>query len=86
MKKVAADVSLKVCIRVFAPCRPNIVNLRSGSFFVSPCPPECYLQSETKNEPELRLAIFGLHGAQTLTFYISCYLRDSLEVLVLTHL
>ena len=27
----------------------------SGSFFVSPCPPECYLQSETKIEPDLRL-------------------------------
>ena len=28
----------------------------SGSLFVSPCPPECYLQSETKIEPDLRLA------------------------------
>ena len=27
----------------------------SGSVFVSPCPPECYLQSETKIEPDLRL-------------------------------
>ena len=27
----------------------------SGSLFVSPCPPECYLQSETKIEPYLRL-------------------------------
>ena len=27
----------------------------SGSLFVSPCPPECYLQSETKIEPHLRL-------------------------------
>ena len=27
----------------------------SGSLFVSPCPPECYLQSETKIEPDLRL-------------------------------
>ena len=27
----------------------------SGSLFVSPCPPECYLQSETKVEPDLRL-------------------------------
>ena len=25
----------------------------SGSLFVSPCPPECYLQSETKIEPDL---------------------------------
>ena len=25
-----------------------------GSLFVSPCPPECYLQSETKIEPDLR--------------------------------
>ena len=27
----------------------------SGSVFVSPCPPECYLKSETKIEPDLRL-------------------------------
>ena len=27
----------------------------SGSLFVSPCPPECYLQSETKIQPDLRL-------------------------------
>ena len=27
----------------------------SGSIFVSPCPPECYFQSETKIEPGLRL-------------------------------
>ena len=27
----------------------------SGSLFVSPCPPECYLQSETKIEPDLKL-------------------------------
>ena len=27
----------------------------SGSLFVSPCPPECYLQRETKIEPYLRL-------------------------------
>ena len=27
----------------------------SGSLFVSPYPPECYLQSETKIEPDLRL-------------------------------
>ena len=26
----------------------------SGSLFVSPCPPECYLQIETKIEPDLR--------------------------------
>ena len=26
----------------------------SGSLFVSPCPPECYLQIETKIEPGLR--------------------------------
>ena len=46
------------------------VNLRSGpilavlhtfsltataKIFVSPCPPECYLPSETKIEPDLRL-------------------------------
>ena len=27
----------------------------SGSLFVSPCPPDCYFQSETKIEPNLRL-------------------------------
>ena len=27
----------------------------SGSLFVSPCPPECNFQSETKIEPALRL-------------------------------
>ena len=27
----------------------------SGSFFVSPCPRECYLPSEMKIEPDLRL-------------------------------
>ena len=27
----------------------------SGSLFVSPCPPECNFQSETKIEPDLRL-------------------------------
>ena len=27
----------------------------SGSVFVSPCPPECYLTSEMKIEPDLRL-------------------------------
>ena len=27
----------------------------SGSLFVLPCPPECYFQSETKIEPDLRL-------------------------------
>ena len=27
----------------------------SGSIFVSPCRPECYFQSETKIEPDLRL-------------------------------
>ena len=45
--------------------RPNLsgshTNLSNGyrgnwaSLFVSPCPPECYLQSETKIEPDLRL-------------------------------
>ena len=28
---------------------------KSGSLFVSPSPPECYLQTETKREPDLRL-------------------------------
>ena len=31
----------------------------SGSLFVSPCPPECYFQSETKIQPDLRLARGG---------------------------
>ena len=30
----------------------------SGSLFVSPCSPECYLQSETKTEPDLKLHNF----------------------------
>ena len=29
----------------------------SGSLFVSPCPPECYLQSETKIKLDLRLLV-----------------------------
>ena len=30
----------------------------SGSLFISPCPvPECYLQSETKIEPDLRFRV-----------------------------
>ena len=29
----------------------------SGSVFVLPCPPECYLQSETKIELDLRLGL-----------------------------
>ena len=32
----------------------------SGSLFVSPCPPECNFQSETKIEPDLRLRISWL--------------------------
>ena len=35
--------------------RMVLPNLRSGSIFVSPCPPECNFQSETKIEPDLRL-------------------------------
>ena len=48
--------------------QPLLANLRSGQILavlkhplqelqlkVSPCPPECYLQSETKIEPDLRL-------------------------------
>ena len=44
--------------------RQMSINQKSGrqtfrrrfvSLFVSPCPPECYLQSETKIEPDLRL-------------------------------
>ena len=34
----------------------------SGSIFVSPCPPECYFQSETKIEPDLRLLSFVVDG------------------------
>ena len=33
----------------------------SGSLFVSPCPPECNFQSETKIEPDLRLRIAKLN-------------------------
>ena len=33
----------------------------SGSLFVSPCPPECNFQSETKIEPDLRLQAFQLY-------------------------
>ena len=32
----------------------------SGSLFVSPCPPECDFQSETKIEPDFRLLYFGI--------------------------
>ena len=34
----------------------------SGSLFVSPCLPECYLQSETKIEPDLRLGFGGKYS------------------------
>ena len=34
----------------------------SGSLFISPCPPECNFQSETKIEPDLRL-----HSVRVLT-------------------
>ena len=32
-------------------------SLSVSHIFVSPCPPECYLQSETKIEPDLRLTL-----------------------------
>ena len=32
----------------------------SNGYRVSPCPPECNLQSETKIEPDLRLGVFPL--------------------------
>ena len=41
----------------------------SGSLFVSPCPPECYLQSETKIEPDLRLFQLGLIGSGLMIFH-----------------
>ena len=45
----------------------------SGSLFVSPCPPECNFQSETKIEPDLRLEFFGEIGRNflltTMFFY-----------------
>ena len=46
----------------------------SGSLFVSPCPPECYLQSETKIEPDLRLLRWGVYLAteKTTMMWDSC--------------
>ena len=39
------------------------------SVFVSPCPPECNFQSETKIEPDLRLTQLGKdnNGGQNIT-------------------
>ena len=37
---------------------PGLRRFVSGSFFVLPCPPECYLQSEMKIEPDLRFKYF----------------------------
>ena len=37
-----------------------------ASLFVSPCPPECYLKSETKIEPDLRLNWSRLNLVLTL--------------------
>ena len=64
---VSLDKELYSTLSLFT----QVYNLRSGpilpvlihslkrlplkSLFVSPCPPECYLQSETKIEPDLRL-------------------------------
>ena len=44
----------------------------SGSLFVSPCPPECNFQSETKKEPDLRL----MHQArgQVGRMLVKCHL------------
>ena len=39
----------------------------SGSIFVSPCPPECNFQSETKIEPDLRLMLERL-ATQAIAF------------------
>ena len=37
-----------------------------ASLFVSPCPPKCYLQSETKIEPDLRLGLGRMMNLPTL--------------------
>ena len=42
---------------------------------VSPCPPECYLQSETKIEPDLRLA-----GMETIYMEIDQYINDKINI------
>ena len=47
---------------------PGLRRFVSSSLSVSPCPPECYLQSEMKIEPDLRfnysIDIFlGFHNA-----------------------
>ena len=48
----------------------------SGSLFVSPCPPECNFQSETKIEPDLRLPAYrklfplALHSSKNNFFEI----------------
>ena len=42
----------------------------SGSLFVSPCLPECYLQSETKIEPDLRLGFGGKYSNIQGAFFL----------------
>ena len=46
------------------------LTLKLGSLFVSPCPPECYLQSETKIEPALRLK-------QAEIYFMNCTKRGT---------
>ena len=43
----------------------------SGSLFVSPCLPECYLQSKMKIEPDLRLGINFHHVLMEFQFLIT---------------
>ena len=43
----------------------------SGSLFVSPCPPECNFQSETKIEPDLRLFLTATTSFEFATFGFS---------------
>ena len=64
----------------------SLLRAPSKILFVSPCPPECYLQSETKIEPDLRLS--SGNDAQTITyshsqnipFFVTC-LSDQADIL-----
>ena len=47
----------------------------SGSLFVSPCLPECYLQSETKIESDLTLRAVG-GTCQWLSHFYNILLKD----------
>ena len=54
----------------------------SGSLFVSPCPPECDFQSETKIEPDFRLLYFGIvntHSYKYRWFFYSKLCFDVTE-------